>query len=121
MANISGDIGLIANSVLNEGYQMTLQNGLECRISKLCATKLPKMIEKEIRNQHQKSLQTRWMAIAQSEINLMQHHYFPKCVAVVFTKRATAASKGNRLRFGLVIDLRESLFHLDQSPENLHP
>ena len=110
------EIKMVANHVLNEGYRLTLQNGLECRISKVCTTKLPKLIEKEILNWHRKKFLTRWRDVAQSEINVMRDHYFPRCVAVVFTKRVAVNSKKNRLHFGLIIDLKGDL---TQSPENL--
>jgi len=110
------EIKIVANHVLNGGYRLTLQNGFGCRISKVCTTKLPKLIEKEILNNHRKKFLTQGTDVALSEINVMCDHYFPRCVAVVFTKRVAVASKKNRLRFGLVIDLKKDLA---QSPENL--
>jgi len=110
------EIKIVANHVLNGGYRLTLQNGFGCRISKVCTTKLPKLLEKEILNNHRKKFLTQGTDVALSEINVMCDHYFPRCVAVVFTKRVAVASKKNRLRFGLVIDLKKDLA---QSPENL--
>jgi hypothetical protein len=109
MSHTTNEIKVVANRVLHNGCQLTLPNGFDCRVSKLSATKLLKLVKKEIRNQHRKKFHTRWPDTAKSEIDLMCNHYFPRCVVVVFTKREAAGPKTNPLRFGLILDLREDL------------
>ena len=87
------DIQRVGRQALSEGYLIRLPQGLECKVMRLCATKLPSLIEREIQRRDRKD---GYVGGSKLQIDVMRNHYFPRYMTAIFRKK--------RVCFGLILD-----------------